>query len=126
MMKKCDEIYADKYCHKSTITHLFGVNKNIEKVEEEAPPLLDTNTQTDLPKNYANTQTDEGMHSTAEYFFGQPKNRLASPATVIKRQNSIATKKGKRGANDQYDKTKTGKKKSLDSSSSQKRGTGGG
>jgi len=50
-MKKVDEIYADNFCHKSTITNLFGVNKNIEKVEDEAPPLKDTETQTVFPKN---------------------------------------------------------------------------
>ena len=55
MMKKVDEIYADKYCHKSTITNLFGVNKNIEKVEDEAPPLKEANTQTVFPKNFAHT-----------------------------------------------------------------------
>ena len=55
MMKKVDEIYADKYCHKSTITNLFGVNKNIEKVEDEAPPMKEAITQTVFPKNFANT-----------------------------------------------------------------------
>jgi hypothetical protein len=45
-MKKVDEIYLENHAHKSTITNLFGVNKNIEKVEEEAPPLKDAEAQT--------------------------------------------------------------------------------
>jgi hypothetical protein len=54
-MKKVDEIYIDKSCHKSTITNLFGINKNIEKVEDEAPPMKDADAQTAFSKSFAHT-----------------------------------------------------------------------
>jgi hypothetical protein len=41
IMKKVDEIYVDKMCHKSTITQLFGVNKNFENKDEEMAPTKD-------------------------------------------------------------------------------------
>jgi hypothetical protein len=46
IMKKTDEIYTDKNCHKSTITNLFGVNKSIENREEERAPTQDNECQT--------------------------------------------------------------------------------
>jgi hypothetical protein len=41
IMKKVDEIYVDKMCHKSTITQLFGVNKNFENKDEKMAPTKD-------------------------------------------------------------------------------------
>jgi hypothetical protein len=41
IMKKVDEIYVDKMCHKSTITQLFGVNKNFENKDEIMAPTKD-------------------------------------------------------------------------------------
>jgi hypothetical protein len=40
-MKKVDEIYIEKMSHKSTITHLFGVNKNFDSRDEEMAPTQD-------------------------------------------------------------------------------------
>ena len=38
IMKKVDEIYIEKMCQKSTITYLFGVNKNFDSRDEELVP----------------------------------------------------------------------------------------
>lgn len=38
IMKKVDQIYSDNTCHKSTITNLFGVSRNIAQVEGESVP----------------------------------------------------------------------------------------
>jgi len=37
-MKKVDEIYTEKVSHKATITNLFGINKNIEKRNDDQAP----------------------------------------------------------------------------------------
>ena len=41
IMKKVDEIYIEKMSHKSTITQLFGVNKNFDSRDEEMAPTQD-------------------------------------------------------------------------------------
>ena len=38
IMKKVDEIYIEKMCQKSTMTQLFGVNKNFDSRDEELVP----------------------------------------------------------------------------------------
>ncbi len=69
IMKKVDEIYVDKMCHKSTITQLFGVNKNFENKDEEMAPTKDNECQTVIFKNFANTQTDEGSFAISEHHY---------------------------------------------------------
>jgi hypothetical protein len=54
-MKKVDEIYVDKTYHKSTITQLFGINKNFDSRDEEMAPKQDNECQTVIFKNFANT-----------------------------------------------------------------------
>jgi hypothetical protein len=74
-MKRTDEIYNDKNCHKSTITNLFGINKSIEKREEEEAPTQDNECQTHISKGIAHTQTDEGSFGEHHYFAITNPNR---------------------------------------------------
>lgn len=38
IMKKVDEIFVEKVAHKGTLTNLFGLNKQIEKRDNEKAP----------------------------------------------------------------------------------------
>jgi hypothetical protein len=69
IMKKVDEIYVDKTCQKSTITNLYGINKNFDSIDGERAPTQDNESQTIILKVIAHTQTDEGSFVTADHHY---------------------------------------------------------
>lgn len=40
-MKKVDSIFTEKVTHKATLTNLFGLNKNIDRKDDEAAPTFE-------------------------------------------------------------------------------------
>jgi len=46
IIKKVDDIFEERISHKGTLTNLFGLNKTIEKREQNAAPTRDNQVQT--------------------------------------------------------------------------------